>query len=157
MTLDQFLTLVKLMRGTLDTPSNIAARRVLVENVDTVDAIKDSGVQRASIYLTVKRYKTSHEAVLEAFSDANNVGAQFDLIVKLSRGNPDAPTTKAARSVIVDQMPHSHLETDKFSPSALSQAIKRYEDALEKVRKAYPPTSSGQKRKSNREAKPAGK
>lgn len=157
MTLEQFLTLVKLMRGTLDTPSNIAARRVLVENVDTVEAIKDSGVQRASIYLTVNRYKKSHAAVLEVFSDVNKVGEQFDLIVKLSRGNPEAPTTKAARSVIVDQVPPSQIATDQFSPSALSQAIKRYEDALEKVRKTYPPTNSGSKRKSTREAKPAAK
>jgi hypothetical protein len=139
MRLEQFHTLVKLMRGNLETPSNIAASRVLCDNVPIPQATRESGKKRASIHITVNRYKKNYDLVVNEFSDANNLAGQFDLIVKLHRGSPEAPTTLAARAVLVDGVPQNEIPFDGFSPSALSQAVKRYRDALHMVSEEFPP------------------
>lgn len=138
MRLEQFHTLVKLMRGNLETPSNIAASRVLVENVPIPQATRESGKKRASVHITVNRYKNNYDLVMDEFSAENNLAGQFDLIVKLHRGNSAAPTTLAARAVLVDGVPQNEIPFDGFSPSALSQAVKRYRDALQMVSEAFP-------------------
>ena len=140
MTLEQFHTLVKLMRGNLETPSNIAARRVLIDGIPVPQATHESGKKRASVHITVNRYKKNHELVVEAFRFKGNLSGQFDLIVKLHRGNPESPTTLAARAVLVEGVPQPEIQFEGFSPSALSQAIKRYRDAMQTVSEAYPPT-----------------
>jgi hypothetical protein len=67
MTEEQFSALVKLMRGGSETPSNIAARMVLVDGVTHPEAMKATGCTRQSLHNTVKRYKAADALISEAY------------------------------------------------------------------------------------------
>lgn len=56
MTGDQYDALVKLMRGTPESPANRSARRVLVDGLSQADAMREAGVTRATVNHAVKRY-----------------------------------------------------------------------------------------------------
>jgi hypothetical protein len=60
MTNDQFDALVKLMRGNPDSPSNLAAREVLVFGISQADAMRKFGVSRSSVCDAVVRYGNAH-------------------------------------------------------------------------------------------------
>lgn len=56
MTGDQYDALVKLMRGTAESPANRAAKRVLVDGITQADAMREVNVTRATVNQAVKRY-----------------------------------------------------------------------------------------------------
>ncbi|MCQ9390984.1 MULTISPECIES: transcriptional regulator KorA [Pseudomonas syringae group] len=56
MTGDQYDALVKLMRGIPTSPANRAARRVLVDGITQADAMRETGVTRATVNQAVTRY-----------------------------------------------------------------------------------------------------
>lgn len=138
MKLDQYEAIVKLLRGKSESPANIAAKKVLVHGVKTGDAIQESGIQRDSVYKAIKRYSSAHERIVKVFQGDGGLASQFDLIVDLNRGNADAPTTKAARAVIVDGMANSQIDRADITPQGLYEAVKRYRSAIEDISKAYP-------------------
>lgn len=135
---EQYDTVVKLMRGKADSPANIAAKKVLVHSAKTSDAIHESGIGRDSVYKAIQRYSGAHEKIVKAFQVDNDIGAQFDLIVDLNRGKADAPTTRAARAVIVDGMANSQIDRADITPQGLYEAVKRYRSAIDDICKAYP-------------------
>lgn len=57
---EQYDALVKLMRGSPDSPANRAARLVLVEGQVQADARVVTGVSRATVSDAVKRYWDAH-------------------------------------------------------------------------------------------------
>lgn len=65
---------------------------------------------------------------------------QFDVLVKLMRGNPESPANKAARRVLVDRWTQAaaHHET-MATRQTISDAIKRYTEAFEMVSAAWAP------------------
>jgi hypothetical protein len=67
MTNAQYDALVKLMRGTPDTPSNQAARRVLVDGISQPEAMREFGLHRSTVFNTVKRYVDAHELIVDAY------------------------------------------------------------------------------------------
>lgn len=140
---EQYDTVVKLMRGKADSPANIAAKKVLVQGVKTLDAIHESGIQRDSVYKAIKRYSSAHERIVKVFQGGGGIGAQFDLIVDLNRGNAEAPTTKAARAVIVDGMANSEIDRTDITPQGLYEAVKRYRNAIDDIIKTYPAEYAG--------------
>lgn len=152
---EQYDTVVKLMRGKADSPANIAAKKVLVQGVKTPDAIHESGIGRDSVYKAIQRYSGAHERIVKVFQggvtgaeffDAVILGKKFDLIVDLNRGKADAPTTKAARAVIVDGMANSEIDRADITPQGLYEAVKRYRTALEDISRAYPSEDTDGKR-----------
>lgn len=138
MKVEQYDALVKLMRGKSDSPANVAARKVLVHGEKATEAIEKSGIKRASVYQAIQRYSSAHERAVQVFQGSDDIGAQFDLIVDLNRGDPKAPSTIKARSVIVDRTPTAQIKLEGISPPALHQAVKRYRSSLEILSNAYP-------------------
>lgn len=136
---EQYDTVVKLMRGKADSPANMAAKKVLVHGAKTPDAILESGIGRDSVYKAIQRYSSAHEKIVKVFQGGGGIGAQFDLIVDLNRGNADAPTTKAARAVIVDGMANSEIDRTDITPQGLYEAVKRYRNSIDDITKVYPP------------------
>lgn len=65
---DQFDALVKLMRGTLESPANRAARRVLVDGITQADAVRETGVTRATVSHAVKRYADANALMLRVYT-----------------------------------------------------------------------------------------
>jgi len=65
---------------------------------------------------------------------------QFDVLVKLMRGNPESPANKAARHVLVDGWTQAaaHHETEA-SRQTISDAVKKYTEAFDKVSEAWAP------------------
>lgn len=68
MTGDQYDALVKLMRGTSESPANSAARRVLVDGITQADAMRETGASRSTVHLTVKRYTDAYELMRKVFA-----------------------------------------------------------------------------------------
>lgn len=67
LTNEQFDVLVKLMRGTPDSPANRSARRVLVDGITQADAMREEGVKRATVNGAVRRYAAADAAVRLAY------------------------------------------------------------------------------------------
>jgi hypothetical protein len=65
---------------------------------------------------------------------------QFDVLVKLMRGNPETPTNKAARRVLVNGWTQAaaHHET-QASRQSVNDAVKKYTDAFDMVSEAWAP------------------
>lgn len=65
---------------------------------------------------------------------------QFDVLVKLMRGNPESPANKAARRVLVDRWTQAaaHHETQATRQS-VSDAVKRFTEAFDLVSRAWAP------------------
>lgn len=63
MTEAQFYTLVSLMRGSVETPANIAARQVLVEGISQTTAWKEAGVSRSTASDAITRYRNAFEKI----------------------------------------------------------------------------------------------
>lgn len=63
MTSEQFVVLVKLMRGQLDSAANKAARRVLVDGISQADAMRETGASRSTVSLTVQRYLEAYNLI----------------------------------------------------------------------------------------------
>lgn len=141
MLVEQYDLLVKLMRGKPESPANIAAKKVLVHGVKIRDAIEDSGIKRDSVYKAIKRYSDAHDQAVEAFRE-NHLPDVFDLIVSLTRGNPKAPTTLAARSIILYGKAINQMQLAELTPNALPQAVSRYRAAIEEISKHYSMHSS---------------
>lgn len=68
MTGDQFDALVKLMRGTPESPANRAGRLVLVDGLTQADAMRESGVTRATVNHAVKRYSDADSLIRSVYS-----------------------------------------------------------------------------------------
>tara|TARA_R110002051_G_scaffold324937_1_gene424701 strand:+ start:7950 stop:8183 length:234 start_codon:yes stop_codon:yes gene_type:complete len=69
MTGQQYDALVKLMRGSANSPGNLAARRVLVDGVSQAEAGREVGASRSTVHLTVKRYREGYELMRKIFSN----------------------------------------------------------------------------------------
>ena len=67
----QFEGLVKLMRGKLSSPANLAARRVLVDDISQADAMRETNVARGTVCNAVKRYNDAHKLMTELYSGKN--------------------------------------------------------------------------------------
>ena len=65
---------------------------------------------------------------------------QFDVLVKLMRGNPESPANRAARHVLVDGWTQAaaHHETEA-TRQTVSDAVKKYTEAFEMVSAAWAP------------------
>lgn len=63
MTSEQFVVLVKLMRGQLDSAANKSARRVLVDGISQADAMRETGASRSTVSLTVQRYLEAYNLI----------------------------------------------------------------------------------------------
>jgi quinol monooxygenase YgiN len=65
---------------------------------------------------------------------------QFDVLVKLMRGNPESAANKAARLVLVDRWTQAaaHHET-QATRQTVSDAVKKYTEAFDKVSEAWAP------------------
>ena len=68
MTGDQYDALVKLMRGTPESPANRAARRVLVDGITQADAMRETGVTRATVIHAVKRYADADVLIRDVYA-----------------------------------------------------------------------------------------
>jgi len=62
-TAEQYDALVKLMRGSPESPGNLAARRVLVDGLPQADAMRETGASRSTVHLTVKRYQEAYDLI----------------------------------------------------------------------------------------------
>lgn len=65
---------------------------------------------------------------------------QFDVLVKLMRGNKKSPANRAARHVLVDGWTQAaaHHET-QATRQTVSDAVKKYTDAFDMVSAAWAP------------------
>lgn len=65
---------------------------------------------------------------------------QFDVLVKLMRGNPESAANKAARHVLVDRWTQAaaHHET-QATRQTVSDAVKKYTAAFDMVSAAWAP------------------
>ena len=65
---------------------------------------------------------------------------QFEVLVKLMRGDPNSPANKAARRVLVDLWTQAaaHKET-KATRQTISDAVKKYTEAFNAVSIAWAP------------------
>ncbi|MFA4834442.1 MAG: hypothetical protein WC749_00020 [Dehalococcoidia bacterium] len=65
---------------------------------------------------------------------------QFDVLVKLMRGNPESAANKAARRVLVDRWTQAdaHHET-QATRQTVSDAVKKYTEAFDMVSEAWAP------------------
>lgn len=68
MTNEQFELIVKLIRGTPDSPATKAARMVLVEGIKQKEASDLSGSSPSNVKDAVVRYKQIHEQILNTYS-----------------------------------------------------------------------------------------
>lgn len=65
-------------------------------------------------------------------------GEQFDTLQKLMRGNPESPSARAGRKVIVDGIPPAiAMRETGASRSNVHDSVKRYTEADLMVKKAY--------------------
>ena len=65
-------------------------------------------------------------------------GKQFDALVKLMRGTPEAPANQAARRVLVDGVSKAEAERETgASRSTVYKTVKRYREAYELMRKVF--------------------
>lgn len=63
---------------------------------------------------------------------------QFDVLVKLMRGDPDSAANKAARAVLVHGIsPREARETFALAKTTVSQAVTRYAKAYDSVIAAF--------------------
>lgn len=63
---------------------------------------------------------------------------QFQVIVRLLRGDLDSPACKSARLVLVDSLTQAEARrVTKSSRSTVSDAVKRYSDAHSLIQSAY--------------------
>ena len=71
---------------------------------------------------------------------------QFDVLVKLMRGNPKTPTSQAARFVLVEKWTQAdaHHKTGA-SRQSISDAVKKYKEAFEMVSEAWAPKKRASK------------
>lgn len=71
---------------------------------------------------------------------------QFDVLVKLMRGNPETPANRAARLVLVDGWTRAdaHRET-KATRQTVFDAVKKYDDAFKLVNEAWAPKKRASK------------
>lgn len=63
----EYDVLVKLMRGSPDSPANRAARRVLVDGITQADAVRETGATRSTVSDAVTRYEEADRAIREAY------------------------------------------------------------------------------------------
>lgn len=59
--------LVKLVRGDITSPGNVAVRKVLIDGFTQADAMRETGSSRATISNGVKRYREMDILVREAY------------------------------------------------------------------------------------------
>lgn len=69
MTLAQFETIVTLLGGTPDCPTNRAARRVLVDGQSQADAMRECDIARGTVNKAVRRYEKVYASIRAAFCD----------------------------------------------------------------------------------------
>lgn len=141
----QFDVMVKLMRGNPSSPTNSAARQVLVHGVKQVDARLQLGadITRGAVCNAVRRYEKANERILEAYAESGDqmTEAQYKCLVKLMRGTLSARVNIIARRVLVEGMTTSQAKKDmKDQPgrASISAAVNRYRNAHQSVRDAYP-------------------
>lgn len=64
---EQYDVMVKLMRGDPASASNRAARRVLVDGLSQAEAMRETGVTRATVNGAVRRYTLAYKLICSAF------------------------------------------------------------------------------------------
>lgn len=65
-------------------------------------------------------------------------GDQFDLLTELLRGSPASAANQAARAVLVEGLSQADaMRAFGITRSTVSDAVRRYSAADEKIRKAY--------------------
>ena len=72
MTVEQFDALVKLMRGDLQSASNLAARRVLVDGVTQAEAFRETGATRSGVSNAVRRYSEADKLMRAVYERPRN-------------------------------------------------------------------------------------
>lgn len=65
---EQYDALVLLMRGDANSPSNKAARRVLVDGITQLEARTETGVQKNTVSNAVRRYANAGQLMASVFS-----------------------------------------------------------------------------------------
>ncbi|MBO2656118.1 hypothetical protein I6M49_21995 [Shewanella algae] len=135
---EQFNVLVRLCRGNEEAPSTITAKMVLVERVSN-DAVKAStGVSKENLYDAVQRWKEKDDLIRQAYGPDGSKLQQFDLLVKLCRGDSEAPSTLAAKMVLVDNIQNQMVKNAiGISKQSLYDAVRRWKEKDDWVKKAY--------------------
>ncbi|HDS1208443.1 TPA: hypothetical protein QDZ84_003482 [Shewanella algae] len=135
---EQFIVLLKLSRGDFNAPSTIAARMVLVDGA-TNQAVKAvTGVSKENLYDAVGRWEEKGRLIREAYGPEGSKSDQFDLLVKLCRGDSNANSTVAARMVLVDGVTNQAVKAATgISKQSLYSAVKRWEEKDRWIRAAY--------------------
>jgi hypothetical protein len=59
----EFDALVELKKGDPESPANRAARRVLVDGISQVEAMKETGATRSTVWDAVKRW-SDYDAII---------------------------------------------------------------------------------------------
>lgn len=63
---------------------------------------------------------------------------QYDLLVKLMRGSPDAAANRAARRVLVDGITQADaMRETGASRAGVSHAVGRYTDAYDRIQEVF--------------------
>jgi len=72
----EYDALVKLMRGDMQSASNRAARRVLVDGISQLAARQEIDVSRAGVSNAVKRYADADKLIREAYGIDPDTGGR---------------------------------------------------------------------------------
>ncbi|WP_443694943.1 TrfB-related DNA-binding protein [Pseudomonas sp.] len=67
MTSEQYDALVKLMGGSPESRANRAARRVLLDGITQANAMRETGVTRATVNHAVKRYADANKLMRSVY------------------------------------------------------------------------------------------
>ncbi|NDP49496.1 MAG: hypothetical protein GZ085_14130 [Sulfuriferula multivorans] len=65
---EQYDALVKLMRGSPESPANRAARRVLVDGATQAEARRETGASRSTVSITVQRYTEADQSMRSVYA-----------------------------------------------------------------------------------------
>lgn len=77
MTEQQFLVLVHLLKGDVETPANRAAKRVLVDGITKPAAVAETGATRSTVHDATTRYFKAFKAIEEAWPNAVTVAMEM--------------------------------------------------------------------------------
>lgn len=137
---EQYDLLVRLMRGNTESPSNQAARLILVSGMAAHEAQSATGASSLHTLRAMRRYANAH-ALLDGLyrkPQPGITGEQFDALVKLMRGSPQSSGTTAARRVLVDGIRQAEaMRETGASRSTVFLCAERYREAHEQVAAAY--------------------
>lgn len=76
MSVEQYMALVKLMRGKPESAANQAARRVLIDGVSQISVANEFGLKASTVSRAVRRYAEAHALIMSAY--VNNDSLERD-------------------------------------------------------------------------------